>query len=154
MRSSFEDLVTRNPTVKMKLNSDAYIKSYSFLNFLDLQINARGQHLFPYLKERSTPPTSARAPASYVRLFFTYYVRLQAQYYFGQTNRCATFQKRNMVNGRQIQIIIMSQITKHIDINGLPGNRTPWNKFIIWHTGIPWVVFFSGFFSYAWGIGF
>ena len=65
-----------------------------------------------------------------------------------------TFQKRNMVNGRQIKIIIMSQITKHIDINGLPGNRTPWNKFIIWHTGIPWVVFFSGFFSYAWAIGF
>ena len=33
MRSSFEELVTRNPTVKTNNNSDTWFKSYSFLNF-------------------------------------------------------------------------------------------------------------------------
>ena len=34
MRSSFEELVARNLAVKAKLDFDAQIKSYSFLNFL------------------------------------------------------------------------------------------------------------------------
>ena len=71
MRSSFEELITRNPDVKTKLNLDASIKSYSFLNFLNTQTNERadkipffgGSHqarrlLLPYLEERD--PTSGR----------------------------------------------------------------------------------------------
>ena len=38
MRSSFEELVTRDPTVKTDNNSDTWFKSYSFLNFLILKL--------------------------------------------------------------------------------------------------------------------
>ena len=79
MRSSFEELAARNPNVKTKLNFDASIKSYSFLNFLNTQINERadkipffgGWHqtrrlLLPSFEERSIPPAGARALASHV----------------------------------------------------------------------------------------
>ena len=45
MRASFEELVARNPDVKTKLNLDASIKSYSFLNFLNTQINERADKI-------------------------------------------------------------------------------------------------------------
>ena len=46
MGSSFEELVVRNPNVKTKLNFDASIKSYIFKNFLNTQINARGDKIW------------------------------------------------------------------------------------------------------------
>lgn len=39
MRSSFEDLITREPTVKTLRNSDTRFKSYFFLNFFHVNVH-------------------------------------------------------------------------------------------------------------------